>query len=131
MKKRKIYEEPDPERRARSEPSVCKLSHGLIFHQCAILISLTEEILHLKGYDMKGKYLFFLLLVAATRHRPHPPTPHSIFLSLSFSPTRPAFLLFCFETPKSNPAAPQKPSPCWLQPQPDAFHYTLKASTRR
>lgn len=31
------------------------LSHGLIFHQCAVHISFTENVLYLKGYQMKGQ----------------------------------------------------------------------------
>ena len=34
------------------QPTV--LSHGLIFHQCAIHTNLTENALRLKGYEMKG-----------------------------------------------------------------------------
>ncbi len=43
----------------------------------------------------------------------HPPS--SVFLSCSFSPVHPSYIpLFCFETPKSDPAAPQKSStPAW------------------
>lgn len=75
------------------------LSHGLIFHQCASHINLTENVLHLKGYEMKKKKHF--LLLGAAKHRHHPPTtPHSVFLSRSFSPIHPSYIpLFCFETP--------------------------------
>lgn len=96
------------------QPTV--LSHGLIFHQCAIHIKLTENVLRLKGYEMKGKKkktLLFLLLGAA-KHRHHlPPAPP--FCLSAFSPVHPSYIpLFCFETPKSDPAAPQKSStPAW------------------
>lgn len=74
------------------QPTV--LSHGLIFHQCAIHTNLTENALRLKGYEMKGGKKHFMLQRAA-KHRHHPPNP---LLTLPFclapSPILHPFVLF-------------------------------------
>ena len=69
-------------------------SHGLIFHQCAINISVTY---HLKAYEMKVEKTALSLLLGAAKHRHHPPPPqppYSVFLSCSFSPIHPPYIPF-------------------------------------
>lgn len=86
------------------QPTV--LSHGLIFHQCAIHISLTENVLHLKGYEMKeekkpsSSCCWELLNIDII----HPSTP--LFLSFCLAPSPPStqitFLCFVLKPPSQS-----------------------------
>lgn len=71
------------------QPTV--LSQGLIFHQCAIHINLAENVLHLKGYEMRGKNFLFL-----PRETPSPP---SLSVSLLHPPTSLLPLIFLLRLP--------------------------------
>lgn len=93
--KERIYEEFDHELRALSEPSADVFSHGFIFHQSAIHVGLTEDVLHLKGYKIKENIVFFLLLELLNIDIIHPP-PFPPFLSLLL-PHRLILRSFCFD----------------------------------
>lgn len=93
--KERIYEEFDRELRALSEPSADVFSHGFIFHQSAIHVGLTEDVLHLKGYEIKENIVFFLQLGLLNIDIIHPP-PFPPFLSLLLP--HPLILRsFCFD----------------------------------
>lgn len=92
--KERIYEEFDRELRALSEPSADMFSHGFIFHQSASHVGLTENVLHLKGYEIKEN-IVSLSAAGAAKHRHHTSTSIPSFPLAPFTPsTHPLLLLF-------------------------------------
>lgn len=99
-----MYVEVDPKLRALTWPDM--LSHGLMFHQCDIHINLTENLLCLNNYEIKGNKNSWELqnIESIFPHSP-PSFAHRTFLCLLLKP------------PKSDSAAlPKAPSPLFTTP---------------